>query len=125
MIIPGTLRDNVLYGNRYTVEDSRISQYLNEFNLDDILINSQISNLSLSSGQMQKISFIRALLNNVEILFLDESTSNLDEESKEQITKILNSLNITIVNSTHNPDDFNYDKQVKLRKFKNETSLIY
>ena len=125
LIIPGTLRDNVLYGNRYTIEDSKINQYLNKFNLDDISINSQISNLSLSSGQMQKISFIRALLNNVEILFLDESTSNLDEESKEQITEILNSLNITIVNSTHNPDDFNYDKQVKLRKFKNETSLIY
>ena len=87
MIIPGTLRDNVLYGNRHTAEDSRISQYLNEFNLDDILINSQISNLSLSSGQMQKISFIRALLNDVEILFLDESTSNLDEESKEQLQK--------------------------------------
>ena len=72
---------------------------------------------------MQKISFIKHI-NDVEILFLDESTSNLDEESKEQITKILNSLNIAIVNSTHNPDDFNYDKQVKLKKFK-QTSLIY
>ena len=39
-------------------------------------------------------------------------------KSQEQITKILNSLNITIVNSTHNPDDFNYDKQVKLKNLK-------
>jgi len=125
LIIPGTLRENVLYGNKNTVEDSKINRYLNEFNLDGILINSQISNSSLSSGQMQKISFIRALLNNVEILFLDESTSNLDEESKEQIIRILNSLNITIVNSTHNPDDFKYDVHVKLKKYKNETSLLY
>ena len=33
---------------------------------------------SLSSGQMQKIAFIRALLSNPEILLLDESISNLD-----------------------------------------------
>ena len=32
---------------------------------------------------MQKISFIRAFLLNIDILFLDESTSNLDESTKE------------------------------------------
>ena len=32
---------------------------------------------------MQKISFIRALLSNPEILVLDEATSNLDFESKK------------------------------------------
>ena len=40
-------------------------------------------------GQMQKISFIRALLSGLDILVLDESTSNLDTDSKALIYKIL------------------------------------
>ena len=64
---------------------------------------------------MQKISFIRALLSGVQILILDESTSNLDEESKELIFKILKDLDITIVNSTHNKNDFkNVDSHLQL-----------
>ena len=70
---------------------------------------------------MQKISFIRALLNNVEILFLDESTSNLDDTTKDQISKILNNLDITIVNSTHNPEDFYFTTKLKLKSRKQDT----
>ena len=40
---------------------------------------------------MQKISLLRAVLSNPDILFLDESTSNLDEKSKDKVTKILKS----------------------------------
>ena len=54
------------------------------YNLDDI-----IDNKSLSSGQMQKISFIRALIGDVDILLLDESTANLDQKSRELIFDIL------------------------------------
>jgi len=66
----------------------------------------KIDNKSLSSGQMQKIAFIRALLAEVDILLLDEATSNLDDNSKDKIFDILNEKNITIINSTHDPDEF-------------------
>ena len=66
-------------------------------------------------GQMQKIAFIRALLSKVEVLILDESTSNLDEESKQLIFKILEDKRLTIINSTHNKDDFkNMDLHIEL-----------
>ena len=66
-------------------------------------------------GQMQKIAFMRALLSGVEVLILDESTSNLDEESKKLIFKILKEAKITIVNSTHNKRDFeNVDLYIEL-----------
>ena len=54
---------------------------------------------------MQKISFIRALIRNIDILILDESTSNLDTSSKNLIYNILKTENLTIINSTHNPED--------------------
>ena len=63
---------------------------------------------------MQKIAFIRALLHNSEILFLDESTSNLDEQTKKLITRIINKKKLTILNSTHNPEDFNYDLHLNI-----------
>ena len=63
---------------------------------------------------MQKVSFIRALLNNVDILLLDESTSNLDSESKKLIFEILNNENITVINSTHNKEDFSYDSHIEI-----------
>ena len=63
---------------------------------------------------MQKISFIRSLLSDVEVLLLDESTSNLDQETRQMIFNILNSKDLTIVNSTHTPDDFKgYDYHIR------------
>ena len=50
---------------------------------------------------MQKISFIRAMLSKPEILILDESTSNLDLDSRKLINQELKKSRITIVNSTH------------------------
>jgi ABC-type bacteriocin/lantibiotic exporter with double-glycine peptidase domain len=61
---------------------------------------------------MQKISFMRALLNNSEILLLDEATSNLDSSSKKLVFSILKNKNITIINSTHNKEDFNFDSEL-------------
>ena len=69
-------------------------------------LNKKISIKTLSSGQLQKISFIRSLLGDVEILLLDESTSNLDTSSKDLIFDILADSKLTILNSTHNSKDF-------------------
>ena len=64
---------------------------------------------------MQKISFIRALLIKPDILLLDESTANLDIESKELIFNILDELNLTIINSTHNLSGFiNFDEHIEI-----------
>ena len=68
-------------------------------------------------GQMQKISFIRALLSGLDILILDESTSNLDTDSKKIIYNILKKETITIINSTHNPEDFiNFDYHITINE---------
>ena len=48
-----------------------------------------VDNKSLSTGQTQKIAFVRALLLDVDLLLLDESTANLDDYSRELIFQIL------------------------------------
>jgi len=118
LIIEGTLRENILYGNQKNVSDKEIAEVVYEFNLfnenTELNLDIIISNRSLSSGQMQKISFIRSMLSDAKILLLDESTSNLDINTKNFIFNILNKKNITIINSTHNQEDFDYDHHIKI-----------
>ena len=127
LIISGTLRDNLVYGNSKNIPDEDLIGYLEKFqvfnesagnNLDNV-----VNNKILSSGQLQKISFIRSLISDVDILLLDESTSNLDENSRKLIFDLLNKSEMTIINSTHNHQDFNYDNHLKI-VIENEKRLI-
>ena len=110
LIFSASLRDNILYGNNKKVSDDRL---INELKLFDTFkeesgydLDRIVDNKSLSSGQMQKIAFIRALISDVEILLLDESTANLDDKSRDLIFNILQNKEITIINSTHDSDQF-------------------
>lgn len=126
LIINGSLKQNLLYGNIQNLKNEILINQVKNIKLfgdKEPDLNMIISNKNLSSGQMQKISFLRAILANIEILFLDESTSNLDEESKMLISRLLDEMNITIVNCSHNPDDFNYDYKVDV-KSNGLTSMI-
>jgi len=118
LIMNGNLRDNLLYGNDKSIKDTKMLDLLREFNVfneeENYNLEKLINRDSLSSGQLQKISFVRSLLSNVEFLLLDESTSNLDIESKKLIFKILKNSNVTILNDTHNPFDFEYDSHLKI-----------
>lgn len=118
LIIRGTLRQNFLYGNKNIKSDEEIQDLVNDFHLfnnDEKNLDTVVDSKSLSSGQMQKVSFIRSLLADVKLLLLDESTSNLDIETKDLIFKILKNKDITIINSTHNKDDFDYDHHLTIR----------
>jgi ABC-type multidrug transport system fused ATPase/permease subunit len=127
LIISGTLRDNLVYGNSKNIPDKDLIAYLEKFqvfnesagnNLDNI-----VNNKILSSGQLQKISFIRSLISDVDILLLDESTSNLDENSRKLIFDLLKKSEMTIINSTHNHQDFDYDNHLKI-VIENEKRLV-
>ena len=118
LIIDGSLKENLLYGNKNEyVSDEKLLGILDTFNLfenQEYDLNFQVTNRTLSSGQMQKISFMRALLADSELLLLDESTSNLDVKTSNMIFNILKEKDITIINSTHNHQEFDYDNHVKI-----------
>ena len=128
MILNSTLRNNLNYGISKAVDDEKLEKLIKDFKLfnnSDISdLDKEISNKTLSTGQMQKVSFIRALAAGIDILILDESTSNLDTDTKRLIFSIIDKQKITIINSTHNPEDFvGIDNQITI-KLSDERRLI-
>jgi len=56
---------------------------------------------NLSGGQRQRISIARALVRDVDLLFIDEATSNLNEELGRLIENTILSLDATVVAISH------------------------
>ena len=76
-------------------------------NWDDVQLSfKKTFGSEIYESWLQKISLIRAIYNNPSILFLDEATTNLDKNSIEIINKLLDEFNGTIINITHNPNQF-------------------
>lgn len=99
-VMPGTIRENLLYGLEREVSDDELWQaldmaYAKNFvqEMDDQL-DTQIGErgIKLSGGQRQRIAIARAFLRNPKILMLDEATVSLDSESEAMVQKALSSL---------------------------------
>lgn len=60
----------------------------------------------LSGGEQQRVAIARALLNKPEVLFADEPTGNLDEETSDKVFKlfeeVINEEGTTLILVTHN-----------------------
>lgn len=69
----------------------------------------------ISGGEMQRIAIARALVNNPSIILADEPTGNLDTKSSYEIMDVftkLNSMGVTIIMVTHEPDIAKYSKRI-------------
>ncbi len=122
--VPLIFNDSLFKNLSYGVEEKNIQEeifieYLNKFNVfeegNDNRLQDNVTHNTLSSGQMQKISFIRAFLREPDILFLDEAISNIDKKSVDLIVSELDKFKGTIINITHNPEKFsNADKSFNI-----------
>lgn len=105
-MIKGTVFDNLalpltLMGKTLTRDVAK--KYLSFVGLEAKLLNRDAKDLS--GGQRQKLSLARTLIHKPRILLLDEITSSLDKNSKQDIEQLILSINqtyeTTIVWITH------------------------
>ena len=94
-----------IYGRLYGVENlsSRISELTNDLNLKDFL-NKKTG--ELSSGQKNRVSLAKSLINKPEILLLDEPTASLDPDTGDYVRSYVQSYKsknqVTILLASHN-----------------------
>ncbi len=95
-----------------------IQKAFEEFDLLDV-VNKYPS--QMSGGQQQRISIIRALAKNADIIFADEPTSALDKKTGITVMKLLKKINeekgTTIVMVSHDPEVIQYaNRKIFLNK---------
>ena len=101
-----TVRQNLeVYGRLYGIKDlkNRIEEISNDLNLNNFLIKNTGE---LSSGQKNRVSLAKSLINKPDVLFLDEPTASLDPDIgdfvREYIETYKSKNKITILLASHN-----------------------
>ena len=104
-----TVKENlIVYGKLYGVKliSERIKYLSEKLRLNEF-INTKTG--ELSSGQKNRVSLAKALINEPSILFLDEPTASLDPETgdfvRSFIEKISKEKNMSILLASHNMDE--------------------
>ena len=104
-----TVKENlIVYGKIYGVKliAERIEFLSEKLRLNEFL---NIKTGELSSGQKNRVSLAKALINEPSVLFLDEPTASLDPETgdfvRSFIKKISKEKNMSILLASHNMDE--------------------
>lgn len=70
----------------------------------------------LSGGEKQRVAMARSLINNPDIIFLDEPTGNLDNETSKMVIEFLKNtsdeLNSAVVVATHDSEFRNFGDKI-------------
>ncbi|MDA9600100.1 ABC transporter ATP-binding protein [Candidatus Pelagibacter sp.] len=104
-----TVRQNlVVYGKLYNVSNlSKQIDYLS----NKLRLNKLLDNVTgeLSSGQKNRVSLAKALINNPRVLLLDEPTASLDPETGDFVRTFLENYKkenkISMLLASHNMDE--------------------
>jgi len=99
-LFPGTVLDNLTFGGLASKEEAMY--VLNEMGIAyladrDIFVKQD----SLSVGEKQRISLSRVILKDAPIIFLDEPSNNLDEDSIRKLKHFISSSSKTIIYISH------------------------
>ena len=104
-----TVKQNlIVYGKLYSVKNlnSRIDYLVEELRLQNLL--DRVTG-ELSSGQKNRISLAKAIINNPSVLLLDEPTASLDPETGDFVRTFLENYKkekkISVLLASHNMEE--------------------
>ena len=98
----------VVYGKLYSVKNlkSRIEYLTSKLRLEELLNKITVE---LSSGQKNRVSLAKALINDPDVLFLDEPTASLDPEIGDFVRTFLENYKrekkISVLLASHNMNE--------------------
>ena len=109
-LLTGTIADNIAFFDpeidmQLVEEAARLACIHAEIVRMPMAYQSLIGDMgaALSAGQRQRIMLARALYRDPDVLFLDEGTANLDEDSEQAIADMISALPVTRVVVAHRP----------------------
>ena len=100
-----TVKQNlIVYGKLYSVKNlnSRIDYLVEELRLQNLL--DRVTG-ELSSGQKNRISLAKAIINNPSVLLLDEPFVSLNAELREMIRMYIQELTLATLLVTHDLEE--------------------
>lgn len=104
-----SLKENLVLWSRREVSDDKIRQVLTDLKMEKFAGNlDSKERFHFSGGELRMIGLARALLKDPQIVFLDEPTTHLDQESAKRVMEIVRGLrekqpSMTVVAVTHDP----------------------
>ncbi len=116
----GSLRSVMLFPGNIEADDETLDKLLGECGLPKLvgqLDRDENWQLFLSGGEQQRLAIARCLLNEPDFIFLDESTSALDEDSERDLYLLLRKRlpDVAIVSIGHRSSlDALHDERVEL-----------
>ncbi|MBQ9012928.1 MAG: ABC transporter ATP-binding protein [Bacilli bacterium] len=108
-VFEDTVKKNIIVNNENNISDDQIIEILKQTGLYKKIstfkngIYEKISSKSFSKGEVQLLSFARAIAKETSIYIFDEPTSNIDIESEKNIKQLIDNLSInsTIIIIAH------------------------
>ena len=108
----GTVRENLLLADSW-ISDNKIVEVLKTLNVYDIVANHPLgldmpiteAGGGLSGGQRQLLSIARMMLRNPQMVFMDEPTANMDQNTEARVILVMREWlrGRTLLMSTHRP----------------------
>ena len=108
----GTVRENLVLADSW-ISDTKIVEVLKTLNVYDIVANHPLgldmpiteAGGGLSGGQRQLLSIARMMLRNPQMVFMDEPTANMDQNTEARVILVMREWlrGRTLLMSTHRP----------------------